>query len=103
MSRYTKEHYEDVARTIRLEREHWEGLPNDAQTAMAESILTHWSNSLADLFAADNPPTCIDCGRPEGRPYGECTTRKTLLKDEHRFMGGFNRKQFLAACGEPKH
>jgi len=99
VSRYTKEHYEDVARTIRLEREHWEGLPNDAQTAMAESILTHWSNSLADLFAADNPPgsRCWNCG-DDNESMALCTRPN----EGHNF-GGFNRKPFLEACGlEPK-
>ncbi len=73
MSRYTKQHYEDVARLI---RESWpEAMPEDVN----EVILFSLANKFADLFAADNPD----------RPAYE--------------YKGFDRERFLAACGlEPE-
>ncbi len=71
MSRYSKEHYEDVATILKR------------QTAPVSLV-----NEFADLFAADNPPTC-------------------QLSDHHSgvcsFGGGFNSGRFLVTCGlEPE-
>ena len=89
MSRYTKEHYEDVARILSQRRapDPGEGLGRIRNTA-----LTDVANDFADLFAAD-PRYCIHCGDEAS------TTAVCPLHDEHLFEGGFDRARFLAACG----
>ena len=82
-TRYQEKHYEDVARIVRLERTYWAGLVDDAQAAVAESVLSRWTRSLADIFAADNPPTCDFGYYPH---TGSCP------------KWGFDRERFLAAC-----
>ncbi|KKK48053.1 hypothetical protein LCGC14_3149030, partial [marine sediment metagenome] len=79
MSRYTKQHYEDVARLLK-------------DYALPVSLI----NRFADLFAADNPPSsrCWNCGDSKEAAGAICTRPN----EGHRF-GGFDRKQFLAACG----
>jgi len=91
MSRFTKEHYEDVARIVRLERTYWAGLVDDAQAAVAESVLSRWTCSLVDLFAADNLPFCRTCGIFHSAFHAS--------EGLHDYVGGFDREQFLAACG----
>lgn len=95
-SRYSR-HYEDVARTIDLERKYWSHLPNDAQAAVAESVLTRWSNSLADLFAADNPSSCLHCG--VSQPNSSLCPDGSGILPHHHPTGGFDRERFLEACG----
>ena len=73
MSRYSKEHYEDVARI----------LSKDARTV--EIVTEDIARDFADLFAADNPPTCRWGSRHH---VGPCD-----------LGGGFNREKFLTACG----
>jgi len=86
VSRYTKKHYEDVARLI---NESWPlAVPEDVN----EVILFSLANKFADLFAADNPPICT-AHRP-GQLFrsGPCTSGCLL-------QGSFNRDKFLSACG----
>ncbi len=71
-TRYQKRHYEDVAQLL---KDH---------TAFAEPAVQDVALAFADLFAADNPLTC---SIPDGHK-GECNVE-----------GGFDREQFLAACG----
>ncbi len=61
-TRYQSEHYEDVARILYV-------------YGVDKRIV----DTFADLFAADNPPACIE---------GQCPSH-----------GGFNRERFLTACG----
>ena len=82
-SRYRKQHYEDVARI----------LSKDARTV--EIVTEDIARDFADLFATDSPPStyCWRCGSNRN-----VVTSCTDPKDKHNY-GGFNRKQFLAACG----
>lgn len=83
MSKYQEQHYEDVAKVIRpytvVDRGVWQNLTED----------------LADLFVADNPPTCLACGDREGKT-SICTCS---CGGHHAFRGGFDRERFLEACG----
>ena len=94
MSRYSKEHYEDVAEVLSAYTRDGPSNTEYYGARQAQQI----TEDFADLFAADNPPYCINCGAPAitdevcvsagGRPY-----------DEHLFEGGFNSGRFLTACG----
>ena len=75
-SRYTKEHYEDVARIIRSQP--W-GINESTQIA----------EDFAALFATDNPPICRLCGANPGDDTSA----------GHDFIDGFKRTDFLTACG----
>ena len=93
ITRYQKKHYEDVARLLVNRRismdeqlpEYMDGF-NDAIWKLVEDF--------ADLFAADNLTVCHICGDSEGTAP-PCVYPKL----EHVFEGGFNREEFLAACG----
>ncbi len=82
MSRYSKKHYEDVARILG----HHNG-------PYADVVVPHLTREFADLFAADNLPSthCWHCGSNRN-VVTDCTHVK------HNY-GGFDREQFLAACG----
>ena len=80
MSRYSKEHYEDVAKLLK-------------KAPAATDMKAWFIQKFADLFAADNPAACDVCGQPNDE----------MLVGLHTFKGGFNREPFLAACGlEPE-
>ena len=89
MSKFSKEHYEDVARML---------FP---YTATGPSNEEHYGSraarliavDFADLFAADHPPSthCWHCGSNRN-VVTDCT------HVEHNY-GGFNREEFLTACG----
>lgn len=90
MSRYSRELAEDVAGLIKSA---WpEAVPEDVN----EVILFDLANKFADLFAADNPPTCVACG-------ALCATQRAVYPchagRDHKWIGGFDRDKFLAACG----
>lgn len=79
-TRYQEKYYEDVVQIL--------------SALLADTTALDSFTKFADLFAADNPPTCIDCGASpsESGPFGsECAG--------HLFEGGFGRADFLAACG----
>ncbi len=80
MSRYTKEHYEDVARLLRAH--HLEGNDCDVQDVV---------RAFADLFATDNLPFCRTCGIFHSAFHAS--------EGLHDYGGGFDRDQFLTACG----
>ena len=98
MSRYTKEHYEDVALVLSEKRIYFSHLYNDSQAIVAEQVVDRIAHSLADLFATDNPDYCGYCGVPSDTVTSLCPERATM-KLNHAFIGGFDREQFLAACG----
>ena len=89
-TRYQKRHYEDVAHIL-----------------LAWEVGAHLSRGLvhafADLFAADNPRRCVCCQAPDGAiPPCIATEGRGVsftVDREHDFTGGFNRDQFLTACG----
>jgi hypothetical protein len=92
-TRYTKQHYEDVA-----------GLLNKQPVASVGSLyqaVKRMGDGFADLFAADNPACCIQCGDDAGST-AVCISVGGRSYDEHNFEGGFNRARFLAACGLEK-
>ena len=91
MSRYTKEHYEDVAKALKENRA-W---AIQMDSAHARGVMASTIGTFADLFAADRPPSshCWTCG--SSKEAGFTCTRPD---GEHRF-GGFDREHFLAACG----
>ncbi len=81
VSRYSQEHYEDVARIFaQYPRGLHDGVVKD----------------FADLFAADSPPSsrCWNCGDSKDALEHICTRPN----EGHRF-GGFDRDPFLTACG----
>jgi len=90
VSRYSKQHYEDVARILNYQRYQ---ACEDVSDALDEV-----SDKFADLFVADNPKCCIHCGYVKGSTE-VCDSANGQLRDEHTFEYGFDREQFLAACG----
>ena len=86
-TRYQKRHYEDVAEIVL--NHIWHRPVGYMSRDLAEDF--------ADLFAADNPPFCSDCGDEKGTTI--CTHS---CGDHHAFIGGFDREQFLTACGHKR-
>jgi len=84
--------YEDVARVIADVIHCYEFA--DSNGATPADII----NGLADLFAADNPLVCRQCGDDEGST-ARCLPDEPTV--EHSY-DGFDREQFLAACGLKK-
>lgn len=76
-TRYTQEHYEDVARLLK-------GPPT------TQGIV----HDFADLFATDNPPLCPNCKVSVAGVRTDCSTPEVA-----HILGGFDRAQFLVACG----
>lgn len=95
MSRFTKEHYEDVALVLKENRA-W-AIQMDRPHARA--VMASTIGQFADLFAADNPRKCRGCGLVEDI--------NNALHQGYDWGGGFNRVKFLTACGlqpsEPPH
>ena len=87
-TRYQKSQIEDVAFILGC---HTTAAGMDNEKERME-WLTWIAKSFADLFAADNPPACIDCGAHRGERGGPSC-------EGHLFAGGFDRERFLAACG----
>ncbi|KKK55252.1 hypothetical protein LCGC14_3076430 [marine sediment metagenome] len=81
MSRHSKQIYEDVAEVFH-----------------GEATVDNLAHDFADLFAADNPPRCVNCGEPATTTGGGSCHYVPQL-GEHNFEGGFDRERFLAACG----
>ena len=101
MSRYTKQHYEDVARTLKEQATYYSGIVNDGQAIVAGVVLGRTIEDFADLFAADNPPACQVCGYTGTTGTGSPFCCQSM--QGHNFKGGFDGKQFLEACGlEPQ-
>ena len=97
-SRYSKKHYEDVARILKEQATYYSGIVNDGQAIVAGVVLGRTIQDFADLFTADNPKCCIHCGYVKGTTE-ICDSANGQLRDEHTFEYGFDREQFLAACG----
>ncbi|KKL72423.1 hypothetical protein LCGC14_2085040 [marine sediment metagenome] len=93
MSRYTKEHYEDVAKALKENRA-W---AIQMDSAHARGVMASTIGTFADLFAADAPEWCGRCESWKSgyaSPEGYC-----CLGRPHAWKSKFNREQFLAACG----
>ncbi|KKL11851.1 hypothetical protein LCGC14_2541600, partial [marine sediment metagenome] len=68
MSRYTKGHYEDVARVLSMACKrvaYSEGLMPKALPRVREYV-GFIAEDFANLFAADNPSTCSHCDKRRG-------------------------------------
>ncbi|KKN12979.1 hypothetical protein LCGC14_1011010 [marine sediment metagenome] len=90
MSIYMEQHYEDVAKI----------LSKDARTV--EIVTEDIARDFADLFAADDPLTCLHCGQ-EAIELGDTCPVGGGIGAPHAHTQGFNREQFLEACGlDPK-
>lgn len=91
MSRYGREHYEEIALLLQRERTEWVG-----QLRLPVERLMQ---AFADLFAADNPDSvyCGYCGTKEDTT-APCDPN---VNREHSFVyhKGFDRDKFLKACG----
>ena len=99
MSKYTKQHYEDVARILRADR-------MEARIRPEDDALANVMADFADLFAADNPPNSAYCGYcgTDGATSVACPGRSLALGHSLVQHKGFDRARFLAACGlAPEH
>jgi len=92
-TRYQKSQIEDVAKLLAAEYEAAQTWNEAAAHAIKRAAL-----NFADLFAADNPPRCVNCGEPATTTGGGSCHYVPQL-GEHNFEGGFDRERFLAACG----
>jgi len=81
-NRYQTEHYEDVAKI----------LSKDARTV--EIVTEDIARDFANLFAADNPQRCT--------AHVACPYNHSDGRDNDCHIYGFNRAQFLTACGLKK-
>ena len=103
MSIYTNQHYEDIAEVLlntnpvmRLDP------PYTDRDSLQRATIVAIIQRFANLFAADNPAYCTHCSC-DGTIECVCITAGGRTYDEHNFEGGFDRKQFLVACGlEPE-
>ena len=91
MQRYSKRHYEDVAKLLRSERDAGlDALGNNQGSIAIACVMMGFAN----LFAADSPVVCVNCADGEGS-----TAICTRPNEGHNFTGGFDRARFLLACG----
>ena len=90
MSRYTKQHYEDVARILRGAR-----ATTAATRLSGDEAVKLIAHDFKEHFIADNPPNsrCWHCG--DSKDVGSICTRP----NEGHHFGGFDREQFWKACG----
>ena len=101
-TRYQKSQIEDVARILKTMWECHCNSPHDPNGPECAGCQTRdgMVGAFADLFAADNPPTCTKCGVL-------CATQQAVslcandafAGENHQWSGGFDRERFLAACG----
>jgi hypothetical protein len=97
--KYQKEHYEDVARVLRTATKCLcQRFASEGWFAPDRFDRCDIVSAFADLFAADNPRRCTYCIYLEGTTEF-CDPANGQHRDAHNFEGGFDREQFLAACG----
>jgi hypothetical protein len=95
-TRYQKSQIEDVARTL---VNFWADPINRFSYLHVPPKL---AQDFADLFAADNPPTCSICRLATTDLLEEAGCQyepESGTTSQHDFEGGFDRERFLAACG----
>jgi len=81
--------------TTLYDKRHYESISDLFKVAGVLGETSQWYvQRFADLFAVDNPRKCGRCWRKEGS-----TDPCYSLDKEHSFTDGFDRKQFLEACG----
>lgn len=90
-TRYQERHYEDVALILCI------GATANVELPVRDVTGT-FIRQFADLFAADNPASCIHYGEMASTA-SLCISANDRLRDEHNFEGGFDRERFLTACG----
>lgn len=93
-TRYQKQHYEEQAKLLRDYVTSGGCGADEPKDPKGSRII----NSFADLFAADNPPYCGCCQAEHPREGEVCTAAEYGTPGDHNFLG-FDRAQFLAACG----
>ena len=84
-TRYTKKHYVDVAKLLSCSTTYHGTSRKSVDGGIM--ALTQVILDFADLFAADNPKRCTFHGDHDTGYSEDCK------------ITGFNREQFLAACG----
>ena len=94
-TRYQKSQIEDLARIL---HKYYLGI------AYGPGYSAGIAGDFVDLFAADSPSICSVCGTsPLGGQNLYCVVGfgapSREPTKEHNWEGGFNPKQFLAACG----
>ena len=85
MSIYTKQHYDSIADLLSKND------PSHPVMIQVKGICLDFAN----LFAADSPPICVGCGIRRGQNHHE----NHPDVPGRLFIGGFDREQFLTACG----
>ena len=93
MPRYSKEQIDDVAGLLFARVAPVMKVP---AARLAVDTITAICQDFADLFAADNPPVCRWCTAPVEPSPTNCP--KSAL-GQHTYLGGFDRAEFLRACG----
>lgn len=94
MSKYQRQHYDDVARVLSHARAHEPRFGTGEFTAIGQAII-----DFADLFAADNPPYCQYCRNTPTPASAATQCVQVHLGEPHEYIGGFDRERFLKACG----
>lgn len=98
-SKYSKEHYEDVAELLKNQTSqaaplNWIGCIAQTETNATVKRIAY---RFADLFAADNPISCMRCRTLKANTRRGVGCR--YADEYHKWTGGFDREQFLTACG----
>ncbi len=97
-TRYQKSQIEDVAQILRDAMLETIDDGKMASRYMDDTTIENITYDFETLFAADNPPRCVNCGEPATTTGGGSCHYVPQL-GEHNFEGGFNREEFLTACG----
>jgi len=93
-TRYQERHYEDVAKALKENRA-W---AIELDSSHARGVMAATIGTFADLFAADNPPTCLHCGQEAIELSDTCPAGEGFGAP-HAHTQGFDRERFLTACG----
>ncbi len=90
---YTQKHYGDVAKKL---ASHMGCVMGCIKSRNADGWCPpSLANDFADLFAADSPVACTNCGDFRVAPSVVCTRPN----EGHNWTGGFDRARFLKDCG----
>ncbi|KKK68657.1 hypothetical protein LCGC14_2941870 [marine sediment metagenome] len=97
-TRYQKSQIEDVARILHDAWGEARDVGGLAERYMDDTTVSNLTHDFADLFAADNPPTCLHCGQ-EAIELGDTCLVGGGIGAPHAHTQGFDPEQFLVACG----
>ncbi len=97
-TRYQNEHYEDVTRILSTSTRHLCPLFQQGSIFHKDRFdRCDVVAAFANLFAADNPSTCLHCGQIA--ELGDTCPVEDEFRAHHAHTQGFDRERFLAACG----